>query len=172
MIGKEQYILKTLHLSIIIAVLTSGIVLVAIITILQEHPPIVLSRKSPVLPQDIRIDYYTNMTSKILLKPFQIQTIPVQIYAPQDKPLDVKLTVTGVDFFRTRNANIPFGVWATLNKNEINLPAISEKDTIVRDTVQLTVFTYLPTSGTYKIAALLYKDNGEGSSRIITIKVD
>ena len=168
--------MKTLHNLIIIAVLASTIVLVGMITILQEHPPLVLSTKSPVLPQNITIDYYTSMASQITLKPFQIQTIPVQIYAPQDKPFHVKLAVTGQnmhpDFFRTGNTNIPFGMWTMLNKNEINLPAISGKGITVRDTAQLTVFTYLFASGTYKIAVLLYKDNGEGNSRIITIMVD
>ena len=168
--------MKTLHLSIIVAVLTGGIVLVAIITILQEHPPMVFSTKSPVSPQNITIDYYVDMPNQITIKPFQIQIIPVQIFAPQDKPLHIKLTVTGErrdpGFSRTGNTNIPFGIWATLNKNEINLPAVSEKGISVRDNVQMTVFTYLFTTGTYKIAVLLYKDSGEGNARIITIKVD
>ncbi len=168
--------MKILRLSTILAILIFGIVLVFIMIILQEHPQEVLSVKSPVLPQNVTIGYYANMTSQITLKPLQIQTIPVQIYASQDKPLHVKLGLTvpnkESNFITTGNGNIPFGIFAMLSKNEINLPAISENDTAVRDTVQLTVFAYPFTSGTYKIDVLLYQDNGESYSRYLTIKVD
>ncbi|CUR51406.1 exported protein of unknown function [Nitrosotalea devaniterrae] len=168
--------MKTLHISIILAVLIFGIVLVVIMTVLQENPQEVLSVKSPVLPQNTTIDYYANMTSQITLKPLQIQTIPVQIYAPQDKPLHVKMGLTvpnkESNFIATGNGSIPFGIFTMLNKNEINLPATSEKGTAVRDTIQLTVFAYPFTSGTYKIAVLLYQDTGEANSRYFTIRVD
>ena len=170
--------MKPPYLAIIFAVLITGIVLVVIMTIIQEHPPGVLSVKSPVLPQNYAIDYYANMTRQIVLKPFQIQTIPVQIYAPQDKPLHVKLGVAlpnkESNFIATGNGNIPFGILATLSKNEINLPATSENGTAVRDTVQLTVFAYSFTSDTYKIGVLLYQDDNGGGwiSRFVTIKVD
>lgn len=168
--------MKTLHLSIILAVLIFGIVLVVIMTMLQEHPPEVLSTKSHVLSLNYTIDYNINTTSQITLKPLQIQTIPVQIYASQDKSLHVKLGLTvpnkESNFIATGNGNIPFGIFVMLNKNEINLPATSENGTAVRGTVQLTVFTYPFTSGTYKIAVLLYKDTGEANSRYLTIKVD
>jgi hypothetical protein len=168
--------MKILHLSIILTVLIFGIVLVVIMTILQENPQEVLSAKSHVLPQNYTMDYYANMTSQITLKPLQIQTIPVQIYASQDKPLHVKLGLTVPNkesiFVTTGNGNIPFGIFAMLSKNEINLPATSVNDTAVRDTIQLTVFAYPFTSGTYKIAVLLYQDTGEANSRYLTIKVD
>ena len=167
--------MKTLHISIIVSLIV-GITLVIIIITLQDHPPAVLSTKSSILSQNSTIDYYANMTSQITLKPLQIQTIPVQIYAPQDKPLHVKLGVTvpntESNFITTGNGNIPFGIVAILNKNEIDLPATSENDTAVRDTVQLTFFAYSFTSGTYKIAVLLYQDTGEANSRYVTIQVD
>jgi hypothetical protein len=168
--------MKTLHIAIILTILIFGIVLVVIMTMLQENPQGALSTKSPVLPLNYTIDYSINMTSQITLKPLQIQTIPVQIYASQYKPLHVKLGLTVPNkesiFVTTGNGNIPFGIFVMLNKNEIDLPATSEKGTAVRDTVQLTVFAYPFTSGTYKIAVLLYQDTGEGNSRYLTIKVD
>jgi len=168
--------MKTLHLAIILTILIFGIVLVVIMIMLQENPQEVLSAKSPILPQNVTMDYYANMTSQITLKPLQIQTVPVQIYASQDKPLHVKLGLTVPNkesiFIATGNGNIPFGIFAMLSKNEISLPATSENDTTVRDTVQLTVFAYPFTSGTYKISVLLYKDTGEANSRYLTIKVD
>lgn len=168
--------MKTLRLSIIFTVLIFGILLVVIMTILHTHPSEVLSAKSPVLPLNHTIDYSINMTSQIALKPLQIQTIPVQIYASQYNPLHVKLGLTVPNkesiFVTTGNGNIPFGIFAMLNKNEIDLPATSENGTAVRDTVQLTVFAYPFTSGTYEIAVLLYQDTGEGNSRYLTIKVD
>ena len=168
--------MKTLRLSIIITVLIFGIILVVIMTMLRENSQEVLSTKSPVLPLNYTIDYSINMTSQITLKPLQIQTIPVQIYASQDKPLHVKLGLTvpnkESNFIATGNGNIPFGIFVMLNKNEINLPATLENGTAIRDTVQLTVFAYPFTSGIYKIAVLLYQDTGEGNSRYLTIKVD
>ena len=125
--------MKTLHLAIILTILIFGIVLVVIMIILQENPQEVLSAKSPILPQNVTMDYYANMTSQITLKPLQIQTVPVQIYASQDKPLHVKLGLTVPNkesiFIATGNGNIPFGIFAMLSKNEISLPATSENDT-------------------------------------------
>src|SRR5574340_769589 len=101
--------MKTLHLTIILSILIAGIVLVVIITLQDLHPTEVLSLKSPVLPLNYTIDFYANMTSQITLQPFQIQTIPVPIYAPQDKPLHVKLGMTvpkkEPNFIATGNGN-------------------------------------------------------------------
>ena len=168
--------MKTLHLSIILAVVITGIILVITMVVLQEHHPEILSTKFPSSSQNYTIDYYANVPSQITTKSFQIKTIPIQIYAPKDKSLHLKLGVTvpnnDHNFIETGDGKIPFGVWAMLNTNDIYLQATSEKGTAIRDTVQLTVFTYSLTSGIYKLSVLLYEDDEEGNSRIITIVVD
>jgi hypothetical protein len=168
--------MKTLHISIILAVVTTGIILVITMVVLQEHHPEILSTKFPSSSQNYTIDYYANLPSQITTKSFQIKTIPIQIYAPKDKSLHLKLGVTvpnnDHNFIERGDGKIPFGVWAMLNTNDIYLQATSEKGTAIRDTVQLTVFTYSLTSGIYKLSVLLYEDDREANSRIITIVVD
>ena len=168
--------MKTLHLSIITGSLIAGIVLMTFIYILQMNPPVESQVKSPVYPENYTIEYYSNMTNEITVKPLQTQVIPVQIFAPQDKPLHIKLGITIPNnegrLINNDDSKLPFGIFARLDKKEIDLPATSTNGTSIRDSVKISILSlpFLP-SGNYKLALVLYQDDGGGSSRFITIKV-
>jgi len=75
-------------------------------------------------------------------------------------------------YFRTGDAKLPFGLFANLDKNAINLNATTQQGFVVRDTAKMTLST-LPFiwPGTYKLVLVLYQDNGMSSGRVITIKI-
>jgi hypothetical protein len=115
------------------------------------------------------------MTRQIVMGPWDTKVIPVQIFSKQDKPLNVKLGVTvpfNEDYFRTGDAKLPFGIFANLDKDVINLNATAQHGFVVRDTAKLTIST-LPFvwPGTYKLALVLYQDNGMSNGRFITLKI-
>jgi hypothetical protein len=169
--------MKTLHLSTITGSLIAGIVLMTSIYIIQMNPPVELQVKSLIQPQNYTIEYYSNMTNEITVKPLQTQVIPVQIFAPQDKSLHIKLGVTVPNneghFITSGDNKLPFGIFASLDKKEIDLPATSASGTSIRDTAKISIFTlpFLP-HGNYRLALMSYHDDGAGYSTYITIRVD
>ncbi|MDE2591168.1 MAG: hypothetical protein KGL95_16040 [Patescibacteria group bacterium] len=128
-------------------------------------------------PQVTEIDYALSIpTGDIVMKANETRVVPIGVYYPQEKALNATAGVTvprnEAMFIATGDAKLPSGISAVLDQKEVNLPATASTGSVIRDTLNLKISVSHDTQpGKYRLAVLMFEENGQGSSRYINLEV-
>lgn len=118
-------------------------------------------------PQSIKVPFTLHVPNNhIVLKAGQSTIIPIDIYATP-RALQAKLSVTllndHLNLIHGKQAKLPLGISATLDKNAINLPKLTETGTGIskRDNANLTLSVSQNTkSGMYNLTVVMFEADG------------
>lgn len=127
---------------------------------------------TPIIGIDFTVE--TPSEDPIIMKKGEIRTIPLNIMAPRDKPLNLKVGVVAENddtlFISTGQQKLPEGISAVLDKANVNLPAEAVKSDLPRDQIQMTL-SISPSikTGLYTLGIVLVTDDqGTGHPASVT----
>jgi hypothetical protein len=96
---------------------------------------------TPIVGIDFGVE--TPQEDPIMMKKGETKIIPLNIMAPRDKPLNLKVGVVGENddtlFILTGQQKLPAGISVILDKNNVNLPVETVPSNLPRDQIQMTL---------------------------------